>query len=138
MSVKDYTLNRDEILRSKARDLGMIVVKPETDEIFLDIDSPDRDLATLKQNLAILNENGLSFRVKKVTISKSGEGLHVVIGDGPVLDDWQRVALQAVLGSDLKREALALVHVFQGEKNASVFFEEPALPPLPTGNELVF
>ena len=102
---------------------------PKPSELFVDIDDQasldrfDRALATLKTGIFL----------PKITIvhnspSPSGRPnrFHIVIDIGrPIVSEIERIALQAILGSDPVREALSWMHLQQGTTNVSRFFEKP-------------
>lgn len=122
----DYTQNmrepNDPFVMAKR--LGLIAVAPEPDEIQLDIDSPD-DLAVAETMMGALSAQQIPCEVARTTTSKSGNA-HVVIRiEWPrPLDPVTRIALQACLGSDRKRELLSLLrHEFQTQHPPTVLFE---------------
>ena len=89
---------------------------PEDDyTLQLDLDDAD-SVVRFVDGLAILQEN-LPELIKDVRIMPETPGhYHVVVGLAGALDVGHRIALQAVLGSDLRREALMnLVRVYKGE-----------------------
>jgi hypothetical protein len=107
--------------------LGLVPVHPEPDELQLDIDDRD-DMRVAVDMLAVLEGNGVPARVIKTTRSKSGNA-HVYIKlEWPEgLDPVTRIALQACLGSDRKRELLSLLrHLFQTQHPPTVLFEVSA------------
>lgn len=126
---KNATPNDREAARAKdaAEKLGRICVYPQESELFIDIDSVEA-FGRLQINRRILSELGL-FESSSDSPSPSGKTghYHVTIKlTRPVRDALERVCLQALLGSDLTREALAYVRASQGASNATVFFEKPA------------
>jgi hypothetical protein len=122
--VSEGHTNRND-LYDKATRLGLDVVEPQDDEVFVDLDC-SHDQYIMEANLALLREKGLDIRLVNITRSVNGNR-HAYIKTGFCLTDIQRVALQAILGSDRKREALAFVNIVAGVEPVSVFFEKPAL-----------
>ncbi len=107
----------------EADELGLNVVYPEDDQLLLDIDS-DEDAAWLEKMLDVLRENGVELRVEKTTTSKSGNH-HVYIRIDRDLTPIERVALQACLGSDRKRELLSTLRIWYTNRAPTVLFERP-------------
>jgi hypothetical protein len=112
----------------KAAAKGLECILPKPSELFVDIDDQasadrfQRAFDTLKGN------NRYELRVVRSTPSQSGDPYrsHIVIDLGrPVINEVERVALQAILGSDPVREALSWMHLQQGTTNVSRFFEKP-------------
>lgn len=119
---------------SKAAELGLEIIVPKPNELFLDIDDAE-SLALFHELLPILKQ---MYAVETVFIKPSksgGEKKHVtvVLGDSdglfqPELTPEQRILLQAVLGSDRKRELLSYKRLLTGarpDEYVTVFFELP-------------
>jgi hypothetical protein len=89
-------------------------------ELFLDIDTPE-DRATFERNRELINE---AYGIDEVveTTSRGGHTHIVVTVDVPV-SIVERIALQAVLGSDRRREAHSMRRFFEGEATPTLFFE---------------
>jgi|SRR5580692_8343496 hypothetical protein len=116
-----YEWNYSEAIAA-AEKSGFEVVRSAEDRLLVDIDDTE-SLRHFKSAFAILKGH---FVLKEVTRwrSKSGEGWHIVLSCKPC-DFIMRVALQACLGSDRKREALALMMAADGEKDPSFLFKPP-------------
>jgi hypothetical protein len=122
----------EEDAASKAAELGLEIITPKPNELFLDIDDAE-SLTLFHEMLPILKQ---MYAVETVFIKPSksgGEKKHVtvVLGDGvssPELTTEQRILLQAVLGSDRKRELLSYKRLVTGarpDEYVTVFFELP-------------
>lgn len=121
----------------KAAAKGLRCVLPKPSELFIDIDNGaayDRFLdvfimLTAKPYGSDLDEPfGPRMRIVRDTPSPSGlpDRRHIVVDTGrPLASELERVALQAILGSDPKREAASWLHLQQGVTNVSRFFEKP-------------
>ena len=110
-----------------AKAKGLVLVLPEPNQIFLDIDSKG-DEQHLAEMLECLIDNGEEFDYEKRTVSPGGN-LHVYLRTKWALDPLLRVALQACLGSDRKRELLSLLRIVRKyDIPASCFFETPVRP----------
>lgn len=116
---------REDAVEKAAR-LGLQLLQPLPDEIFVDIDSEE---AMREHELRWLKFKNL-FDDAKWNCSKSQtEGHFHIIVQVPSLAplaDHERIALQASLGSDPMREMLAILHGRSGYKYTSVFFEKKA------------
>ena len=109
----------------KAQKHNLVIVEPKPNELQLDLDS-DRAIKAYGAQYNILKRGGLTkgWRCKMRT-SKSGKTrVHITITMPKRIDDLRRVAFQACLGSDLKREAFNLCRVINGNKYPIVFFEK--------------
>lgn len=105
----------------KAERLGMALVIPGDDELFVDLDSKGAlDLfdSRFKQFIKVCPTARRQF-----TTSKSGNWHVYVTVPGSKFTMEQRIALQAALGSDPLREMIAVFHHAEGYEYPSVFFE---------------
>ncbi len=103
-----------------AREHHLRVVVPTVAQLFLDIDSYD-DMDILDKNRDLIEEAyGIEDEVK--TRSRSGKW-HVTITLKKPVTPLERIALQAVLGSDRRREAHSLRRLNEGETTPTIFFE---------------
>ncbi len=95
-----------ESVQQLARLEGFTVINTAPDRLLLDLD----DETAEKQFTTILPiiQSAYGLNVLDMWRSKSGIGKHVVLACVP-LSFRDRIGLQAVLGSDRKREALALL-----------------------------
>lgn len=117
----------------KAAKLGLVVRYPTERELFIDIDSTEA-LERFAELLAIFHEHRDADASHKRTPSPSGKPGHfhvVVTLTAPVKDQRERIIMQALLGSDTKRELIAYL-----VDSRSCFFEKPeatsAHEPAPT------
>lgn len=113
----------DDDVHAAAR-LGLTVVVATDRDIFVDLDA-NQDQYVLEANLTLLRKNGFEVDFVKTTRSRSGNK-HVYLRAPRVLTDVERIALQAILGSDRKREVFCFLRILAGtERPVSVFFEKP-------------
>lgn len=120
---------------------GLVVVTPEDNELLIDLDTEEAYAQHLKI-LEVLDGRGIIYE-HKVAPSKSGlPNRHVTLKliSGPSasylpvpLDPWQRIALQAALGSDPVRELLSCMRVFRGITPPTAFLELPTEAMAPEG-----
>ncbi len=107
----------------KAAAKGLIVVRPEPNELFLDIDS-EADFEKFESLILIFKEHRdeLCSWTKRPSPSGKPGRYHVVVTlSAPVKDQMERIVLQALLGSDTKRELIAYV-----DDRETCLFEKPA------------
>lgn len=112
-------LNAD--IRAKAR--GCIVVEPKDNELFVDIDR-EEDMTVFRTNLGWLEGLVVGYDVKPSTSGKAGRYHIVVRLSRPVRDVYERIGLQAILGSDRLREVLSWRNAVHNSGRPTVFFEK--------------
>lgn len=121
--------NLDDDPFETAAKYNLDVVLPADDELFIDIDAP-LDAEWLKLMVKVLHDNGWPVDTIKTTTSRNGN-THVYLHTLRPVTPVERIALQACLGSDRKRELLSLLRIIRElDRPATVFFEvrpEPAL-----------
>lgn len=115
---------RSQEARGMAAEKGLDVVAPQDNQLFLDLDGAEGihnflELWKMFQNLFP------AARIVKQTPSKSGVGQHVIVQLASPEPATMRIAMQAVLGSDLKREMFSLRRVIDGDPEPTLFFEVP-------------
>ncbi len=104
---------------------GLVVVYPEPNELFIDIDSAE-DFAVFAKNVLVLGDLVVSHKSASSPSGKPGR-LHVTVTlSRPVASSIERIALQAALGSDRLHETLSLRIALAGGEHPTVFFEKPA------------
>lgn len=106
-----------------AKDRGVKALIPADNELFIDIDTPEQ-LTQFYEMRALLHENAVSFKMKK-TKSRTKGHFHIRATFRRNITPIERIALQAILGSDPKREALSWLRIQRGEE-ATFFFEDAA------------
>lgn len=108
-------------LNDVARAKNCSVVFPEPNQIQLDIDSYDR-LQVYRGMFAAMGDF-ISIPEPEFQSSKSGGSHYHVTVTFPVdLNEWQRIALQAILGSDPMRELLNALRLMLRGKSESCLF----------------
>ncbi len=128
MSIRKNTkLNTDhyygedtiESALAKAKTLGRTVVFPKPDELFIDIDSP---AAMRKFVRGVTHLHGVTYVVRPSPSMRDGRH-HVVVTMPFPVTPLARIALQAMLGSDLTREMLSWLRLNRGIQEPTLFFE---------------
>lgn len=123
-----------EDAKVKANRLGLDLVLPGPDEIFVDLDSP-AESQIFNSRFDLFRELWPDATVR-FTVSVSGNThAYVKSRSLPPMTDSERIALQAALGSDPFREMLAIWHARAGYQYTSVFFEKPGQMPAPEETE---
>jgi hypothetical protein len=116
--------DRLEEATALAKAKGRVVVVPKANELFVDIDS-EADMERF-QRIRVTLESFLSLKVD-IRPSPSGrpDRHHIVVTLDREVTEIERVALQAILGSDPTREALSYRRILKGIAPATLFFENP-------------
>lgn len=110
----------------RAKKEGLKVVYPGPKELQIDIDS-EKNLATFMEHLSILAKYLDIVRIV-ITPSLSGKTLHfhATVACTRYFNVPERICLQALLGSDLKREVLGFIMMKNGESKPTLFLEKKA------------
>jgi hypothetical protein len=108
----------------RAKKEGLKVVYPTAHELQIDIDNP-RSFVIWAEHLSILEE-WLKIKSIKMTQSLSGEvgHYHITVESERYFNGVERFFLQAILGSDLKRELLGFVMAKKDETKPTLFLEK--------------
>jgi hypothetical protein len=128
MSDWDPFLDPEEV----AAEEGLVCVYPEENQLLLDLDHPKAE-DHMRQMLELLDDFGITSTIESVTRSRGGNkharvsiNLAPAAGPRPPITPLERVLLQALLGSDLKREALSAITILaNGQYPPTVLFEIP-------------
>ena len=106
---------------NKATKSGFAIVRTAPNLLLLDLD----DAAACSKYLEMFPMVKEQIGLVKIGewVSKSGEGKHVVLQLDKPLPVSQRMLLQAILGSDLKREMYNLKRVWDKESDPIVLFK---------------
>ncbi len=109
---------------NRAKKEGLKVVYPGPKELQIDIDS-ERNLAIFFDHLSILRKY-LGIEKVAMTPSLSGEAshYHIIMSCARYINISERICLQALLGSDLKREVLGFIMMKNGESKPTLFLEK--------------
>lgn len=112
-----------------ATELGQDVYAPDVHELFIDLDqATPEDFAWLDLVVATLCVNGLACGISRKTMSKTSGNWHVVVTFSTFRPNpLERLALQAIMGSDRKREMWGFLRALYGDPRPTLFFESPAM-----------
>lgn len=128
---EDYDLNEArEIFIARVESEGFRVVLPADNELQIDIDN-GLHYATFLRNLESLARNmeDADEWLIEMHPSKSGPPRrHITIQLPGTVTPWQRIALQAALGSDPMRELLSSIRLMRGDVHPTLFVEKGNQP----------
>jgi hypothetical protein len=114
----------------EAADSGLIVVFPKDNELQLDIDNDEA--FALYDSVRDIIHHHYTVKNEEIHTSRSGgEKRHITITLGRNIDNMERIALQACLGSDRKRELLSIIQEINNDEHPSLFLEVPGAPNTP-------
>jgi hypothetical protein len=122
-----YDIFRDPF--KEAAKVGCMVVEPEYDELFIDLDNEEA-LENFNLQLKKLRDFAATEIIKSEYYpSKSGPPHYhakvKIYGEYFPDHEWKRLALQVFLGSDLEREKLNILRLFITGQTLNLFFERP-------------
>lgn len=114
--------NAEEV-EAIAASLGLVCFIADDRELQLDLDN-NKIPVHLARVTEVLEQNGWSVVDTLRTTSKGG-GAHLYIKMGVAIGPLQRIALQAMLGSDPVREVLSMLRLSAGATASTALFETP-------------
>lgn len=121
----DYLITNSVRALEAAAANGLCVSFPAHNELQIDLDTPEDNERFARSWEIAAREFGLKPEHRTITPSKSGEGAHVRVRMPFTLTPWQRIALQAAMGSDPVRELLSAVRLHAGDPSPTLLFETP-------------
>jgi hypothetical protein len=108
-----------------AEENDLVVVLPLPNQIQIDIDT-DADYVVYAFNYSTIDRirpiTGQSITPSRTKI----EGRHITLTFAESLTPIERIAFQAILGSDRTREALSLERVYNNDPTPTLFLEKKA------------
>jgi hypothetical protein len=111
-----------ESAHEKARTLGRVVVYPKPNELFVDIDC---EAAMRRFVRVVAYMSGVTYAVRPSPSGRPGR-YHVTVTMTGNVSPLERIALQAMLGSDPVREVLSWRRLQNGIETPTIFFEQTA------------
>lgn len=107
----------------RAKRQKLVIVQPAPNQLQIDLDGV-RQMRQYGMLYSILRKAGITKGWReRVAPSKKANHVHVTITLPKAIGDLERVTLQAVLGSDVRREAFNYIRVTKRNKYPIVFFE---------------
>lgn len=120
----ENTDNSSQYGLDSAREQGLRVVLPSAFELLIDIDNkPDLERFTLAYDFA--RRLGMVDGYSAGPSKSGGERRHITVRVPLKVTPLERIALQAILGSDWRRELLSLDRLNRGDAVPTMFFEKP-------------
>lgn len=107
-----------------ARREGLRIVLPKFNEVQVDIDT-DAAYAQYEAAYSLLTSSYDVIGSSERPSRNGGEGRHITVRFGHALTQMERIALQAVMGSDFRREIFSLERLKGGEAIPTLFYEKP-------------
>ena len=120
--MSDHSVSKEAAAEAK----GLVIVAPGDRQLFVDIDDWE-SMGVFSRLVEVLNKfRPCTWRTAASPSRKVGR-FHVTVTftDGPPLTNLERIALQAMLGSDRLHELLSYRSHFAGDPTPTVFFERP-------------
>lgn len=103
---------------------GLRVVRPNADQLFIDVDSA-KDLEAFEVYFPVLRERYPDAYAIITPSRNKAEGKHITVTvPGRVFSSVERCAFQAILGSDKMREILSMFEILDGDVDPTIFFEK--------------
>lgn len=113
----------------KAEERGCQIKFPKLNELFIDIDNA-RDFARFKTCMEMFQRTERVASWVDTPSASGGQHRHIVVTLARDVSQFERIAFQAMLGSDLKREILSFESLRKGHSHPTVFFEpKPGVQP---------
>ena len=111
-------------LELREPDEGYHIVEPKEDELFIDIDN-DIQYINFLEMIELFErhiQNKIQYEIKN---SKTKDHKHIYVKWSMEIESVQeRIMLQAILGSDNKKEALSFLRLINGIEKPILFFEK--------------
>lgn len=127
LSSENYSLEDEQYRIQNVIKNGFEILKGDSNTLLFDLDSEEA-LKIFQERIAILEKKAFN---PIITISKSKSGnYHAVVKlgvDSNLLVEPLRIAIQACLGSDWKREFLGVLRYFNNQKEVSMLFRPQPL-----------
>lgn len=122
----DESYDFDQRAEEVAQKRGQVIVYPKPGQIQIDIDS-EAQLAEVQRRIKRMYDmDVIPFKTGVISKSKTPGHYHMTVTiDDDGVSEWQRIALQAVLGSDPLREYLNCMRLLSGVEKPTRFFETP-------------
>lgn len=109
---------------AEAKKLGLSVVIPAPNQLQIDIDDAV-SYNVFTRNLGLLKQYwGVGHKSERTSKSGNPERRHITITLNRDVTPLERIGLQAVLGSDVKREMFSLIRVLEKDAAPTLFFEK--------------
>lgn len=115
-----YSIKKAEELEAIAASYGCTLVIAELRQLFVDLDFTSDSAQPRRDILKFIHEKFEITEIKRHR-SKSGKWHYIINLKAWLIDEASAVALQSALGSDARRETLAIWELRQGSYCRSLF-----------------
>ena len=120
----EKTLMRSHEAEAYAKANNLEVRFPKPNELFLDLDSAIH-LDTFFRNFDLAKAVfGLDITYVSARSRRKRDGSHIVVTLPRDITNIERLLWQAILGSDLRREAHSYRNMLRGDERPTLFFEK--------------
>jgi len=102
---------------------GLTVRTPADNELFIDIDN-SLEFDQFVRNYDIVDRFAGIQNVFTTPSRSKPEGKHIVVILYNKITPLERIALQAILGSDRRREGHSIIRLQDGDREPTLFFEK--------------
>lgn len=100
---------------------------PKPTELFIDLDS-EEDKTWFYLNIGKVREQMGNVDIEWISSPSGDPGhAHVIVTLSREVSEMERILLQAILGSDRKREALSWVRLVNNDPSPTLFYEKKPL-----------
>lgn len=124
--VSEFIAPNSQRAIEQAKQEKLEVVFPKKNQLQLDIDN-DAAYAVYEAHYDIVDGYwGISYTDEQPSRSGKPGKKHITVTLSREVTNKERIALQAFLGSDLKREVLSFVQEEEGDPHPTLFLEKPA------------
>lgn len=121
--VSEYDPNEDrKQYIERMENEGYKVIVPNSNELFIDIDTND-DYAVFQDQIFMLFKMIDGITVDEHVSRHGLPGKHITVTLPFDVSDSERIAWQASLGSDYKRELLSMIRLTRGDVHPTLFVE---------------
>ena len=111
--------------REWAEKEGLEVRAPKDNQLFIDIDDPP-GMADFVKNFGLVDA-AIGIDSYAITCSRNKPaGRHIIVDLKGRVSPIERCLLQAILGSDRRREGHSCCRIVEGDKEPTLFFEKKA------------
>lgn len=122
-AVDTYHTGSGAVYKQAAQE-GLVVRAPKDNELFIDIDD-ENGMSEYDRNYALIAAH-VGIKSAVVTPSRTKpEGKHIVVTLETTVSPLERCLLQAVLGSDRRREAHGFLRIRDNDPEPTLFLEKP-------------
>jgi hypothetical protein len=128
----DFWTIKSEHAFKEAKAHDLTVVLPESNQLLLDIDTPE-DEAVFNKNLPKFQDHVCEVSGYEKRTSRNGN-VHIYVTLARDVTNEERITFQSFLGSDQTRELLSYIREINGDPHPTLFIEKKSVLLLGDGN----